>query len=133
MLEWRQLGRAPAIELPRHFAGQRDEAAAYEYLLANRRHLDADAALELARLARRREEWTLALEIWNELTGSGNVEATERLAKYYEHHAQDVPRALQLTERLLQLGPGSQEHRHRERRLLRKLAPNTRYTELKLD
>ncbi len=106
----------------RHIARQGDEAAAYDYLLTNRRYLNSDAALELARISRRRREWPLALEIWNELTRTGNAQATQRLAKYYEHDAQDIPRALQFTERLLRLEPGSREHQHRAQRLLRKLS-----------
>ncbi len=108
--------------IARHFERQSDEAAAYEYLLANRRHLNPDAALELARLSRRREDWELAVDIWYELAAFDHVEAIERLAKYHEHVARNVPVALKFTHQLLRLERDEQKHQCRESRLLAKLS-----------
>ncbi len=107
--------------IARHFERQSDEAAAYEYLLANRTHLNPDAALELARLSRRREDWELAVDIWYELAAFDHVEAIERLAKYHEHVARNVPVALTFTHQLLRLERDEQKHQRRESRLLAKL------------
>lgn len=105
----------------RHFQRERDEASAYEYLLANREFLNTDAALELARLARRRKEWELAVDTWHGLAANENLEAIERLAKYYEHVDRDIPLAIRLTRQLLQLDRHPRRHEHREKRLLAKL------------
>ena len=105
----------------RHLQRERDEASAYEYLVANRELLDTEATLELARLARRRNEWGLAVDTWHGLAVNDNLEAIERLAKYYEHVNRDIPLAMQLTRQLLQLDPQPRRHVHRERRLLAKL------------
>ncbi len=102
----------------RHYHRQSDESAAYEYLLAHRAHLDARAALDLARLARRRGNWTLAVKIWQELSRRDDHEALERLAKYYEHVARDIATALVHTRRLRDLDGAEERHLHRERRLL---------------
>ena len=79
------------------------------------------AALELARLARRRGNWALAVTTWRELAMHDHVEALEGLAKYYEHKESDFAQALQLTQRLLGVDQqGANRHAHRERRLLGK-------------
>ena len=109
--------------IARHYERQIDETAAYEFLLANRPHIDTFAAMELARLARRRGDWALAVATWKELARDNHTEALERLAKYYEHIECDISCALHLTQRLLTVDqPGERRHGHRERRLLRKSA-----------
>lgn len=110
----------------RHYQRYRDEASAFEYLLANRNYLNADAALELAHFARRRKDWELAVETWHQLSEHNNVEAIERLAKYFEHVARDLPLALEFTRRLLQADQKDLRHVHRENRLLAKLAAAVR-------
>ena len=87
----------------------------------NRAQLDDEALMELARLARRKRNWALAIEIWDELTRKGNPEAIERLAKYYEHIVRDYDRALQLCRTLIQHDGSMRQHGYRERRLLVKL------------
>ena len=92
------------------------------YLEAHRQQLEPTGKLELARLARREGDWDLALEIWSELARGNQVEATEHLAKYYEHRAGDVVRAREFTERLLGLEPDRPAHGQRAARLDGKLA-----------
>lgn len=109
---------------------QRDECQTYRYLLANRTRLDGPALLELARLARRQQHWPLAVEIWTQLAAScQHPEAIEHLAKYYEHREPELPRALHFTRALTAAGPNAHAHRHREQRLLKKLAAQIRKRE----
>ena len=105
---------------------RRDEHHGYRYLLANREKLDAKASLELARLARRQNHWLLALGIWNELAQHNHPEAIEQLAKYYEHREPDLTLALRFTRALATVAPNTPAHRHREQRLLKKLAAQAR-------
>jgi len=100
----------------------REPATVLAYLEAHRRQLEPRAKLELARLARREGDWNLAIDVWSELADAGQVEATEHLAKYYEHQARDVSRARKLTERLLGLEPCKASHRQRAARLDGRLA-----------
>ncbi|MFQ5912229.1 MAG: ribonuclease H-like domain-containing protein [Nitrospinota bacterium] len=112
---------ANILACARHYRSQLNEAEAYNYLLANRPHLDHNALLELARLGRRRGEWALSVEIWRDLATEGNLEALERLAKYYEHVARDFSLALKFTRKLAQLDRFAEKHRRRENRLAAKL------------
>ena len=93
----------------------------FEYLHANRYRLEDDALLELARLARGRRDWSLAVEIWADLAAAGKPAAHERLAKYEEHVRGNLARALAYTRSLCELEPGVARHRIRSARLLRKL------------
>lgn len=101
---------------------RRDEGHSYRYLLANRARLDGEALLELARLARRQNHWPLAVSIWEQLAARQHPAAIEQLAKYYEHRATDLPLALRFTRALAAIAPSAGPHRHREQRLLKKLA-----------
>jgi hypothetical protein len=106
----------------RHTAGGGDgEQAAFEYLERHRAHLDTPGLLELARLARRRREWHLAVEVWEQLAAAGVPAAVEHLAKYYEHEVRDFERALQVTARLMAHAPHDRQHRRREARLRARL------------
>lgn len=98
------------------------ERATYEFLERHRAHLDAEGLLELARLARRRRQWDLAVELWEQLAGDGVVAAIEHLAKYYEHEKRDFERALRTTDRLIACAPGVRAHRRRDARLRARLA-----------
>ena len=104
----------------RHGAGG-DEARAFEYLERHRAHLDAEGLLELARLARRRREWDLAVELWEQLAAAGVAAAIEHLAKYYEHERRDLERALQVTRELMAHDPDDRQHRRRDARLRARL------------
>jgi hypothetical protein len=106
----------------RHDDDRRDaEQAVFEYLERHRAHLDAAGLLELARLARRRREWDLAVALWEELAGAGEAAAVEHLAKHYEHVVRDYERARQLTGRLLACAPHDRHHRRRDARLRARL------------
>jgi uncharacterized protein YprB with RNaseH-like and TPR domain len=98
------------------------EHAAFDYLHRHRGILEADGLLELARLARRRRDWTLAVAIWEELAGEGEPAAIEHLAKYLEHEKKDFRQALEVTARLLARAPGDREHLRRDARLRGRLA-----------
>ena len=98
------------------------ETDSFAFLVAQRAHLDADGLLELARLARRRREWRLAVAIWEQLAASGMAAAIEHLAKYYEHQRRDFRRASELTRNLIEHAPGEPSHRRRAERLRARLA-----------
>ena len=94
----------------------------HRYLLANRSGLNAKGLRDLARRSRHLGEWEVAVEIWTELSAQRDVEATEHLAKYYEHRAKDLARARSITAELLRLQPEVEQHRARARRLDRRLS-----------
>ncbi len=91
---------------------------ALSLLQENRDRLDQSGLLQLARLFRRNRRWQEALEIWKGLAESGNEDAREQLAKYYEHIARDYQQAFACASEL----PTNAEHLYRCRRLIRKLA-----------
>ena len=90
---------------------------AFELLLANRDALYPSALLDLARLHRRRGDWSAAGAIWKSLAGQGNPRALVAQAKYLEHRERDYAQALEWVERL----PAGPETEHRRRRLVGKL------------
>jgi hypothetical protein len=90
---------------------------AFELLLANRDGLAHPGLLDLARLHRRRDEWSAASDIWGALAEEGLREAITAQAKYLEHRARDNLGALALARRL----PPGPEREHRCRRLEAKL------------
>ena len=71
---------------------------------------------------RRRQNWELAVAIWEPLAQQQCVEAIERLAKYHEHVRWDYQSALELTSQLKTLARDQSAHRQRERRLRAKLS-----------
>jgi uncharacterized protein YprB with RNaseH-like and TPR domain len=99
-----------------------EEQAIFEYLQHHRARLDRDGQLELARLARRRGEWALAVELWRQLAADGLPVAIEHLAKYYEHEQRDYESALEVTSRLLARDPHDRQYRRRDTRLRARLA-----------
>jgi len=106
-----------------HGSGEGDgEQPMFEYLRRYRSSLDRDGQLELARLARRRGEWLLAVDLWQQLAAEGLPVAIEHLAKYYEHQQRDYERALEATSRLLAGAPHDRQYRRRETRLQARLA-----------
>lgn len=112
---------ACARHLGHDFEGGADERTTYEFLDRHRAHLDASGLLELARLARRRRAWNVAVELWEQLAGDGVAVAIEHLAKYYEHEKRDFERALRATGRLMACAPGDRQHRRRDARLRARL------------
>lgn len=114
--------RAWAAHRRRILGGGRGEEAAFEYLRHHRAALRPDGLLELARLARRRERWDLAVAVWEELAEIGEPSAMEHLAKYFEHERKDYPRALEATARLIARDPADRHHRRRDARLRARIA-----------
>ena len=106
----------------RYLSMRLGDGEAYEYLLAHRPQLDVESALELARLARRRRHWQVAVESWRPLAAKGHTQAIECLAKYYEHIVCDLTSALQFTETLLEIDGACERYAQRHRRLLGKAA-----------
>ena len=96
------------------------DRAALEYLQRHRDNLDLSGQLEMARTARRTGDWSLAVDIWQELARQGNGHAIEQLAKYFEHRLHDYRTALSWVDTLLTLEGDIEAHRRRHRRLLRK-------------
>ena len=109
-------GADPRIVLPAATRGPGSDSA-YRYLRAKRPRLDGESLRALARCARRRGEWPLAIEIWRRLATEHCVESIESLAKYHEHVARDFIEAGVLTSALIALEPGAAHHRHRAARL----------------
>jgi len=108
---------ADVLAVARAYLVRDDEDRALQLLLQAGEDLDEDAALELARLHRRRGEWPQARTLWERLAGQGCIEAIERLAKYHEHQRRDWPTALAYAQRL----PRRPEHDHRRQRLQARL------------
>lgn len=80
---------------------------------------------DLAAVDRKLEDHASAHATWSDLAGSPNpfrVRALEELAKHHEHRAKDLQLALEATRTALALEE-SPTLRHREQRLLRRLAP----------
>jgi uncharacterized protein YprB with RNaseH-like and TPR domain len=98
------------------------EQAAFDYLQRHRGTLETDGLLELARLARRRRDWSLAVAIWEQLAGKGEPAAIEHLAKYLEHEKKDFRQALEATARRLARAPDDRHHLRRDARLRGRLA-----------
>ena len=109
-------GAKPRIVLPPAARGPGSEAA-YTYLSARRRSLDPESLRALARCARRRGDWPLAVETWQALAAAECVESLESLAKFHEHVARDFGRAEAVTSTLIALEPGAARHHHRAARL----------------
>jgi hypothetical protein len=79
---------------------------------------------DLAALERKREQYSAAIDIWNDLAGSKNpfqVKAYEELAKHYEHELKNYLGALEFTRAARELEE-SDELWKREKRLLQRVA-----------
>jgi uncharacterized protein YprB with RNaseH-like and TPR domain len=94
--------------------------------------LYSDTLLRLSLLHKRNSNYPAAIPLWEKAASSQRIFAYEELAKYYEHHAQDLAKALQWTQAALEYldseGQASIETRqwkpefeHRLERLQRKL------------
>ncbi len=108
---------ADPLAVARHREAREGPASARALLASSRAQLDARGLHELARLAHREGDPTLAVEVWMELASRGDARALEALAKHAEHAERDPARARGLTERLLALEPRSAAHRRRAARL----------------
>ena len=109
-------GADPRVVLPPGARGPGSDPA-YRYLRARRLRLDDDSLRALARCARRRRDWLLAVDIWAALAATNCIESLESLAKYYEHIARDFREASASTSTLIALEPVAARHRHRAARL----------------
>ena len=109
-------GADPRVVLPPAAHGPGSDTA-YRYLRTRRLRLDDDSLRTLARCARRRRDWRLAVDIWVALAATNCIESLESLAKYYEHVARDFREASASTSILIALEPVAARHRHRAARL----------------
>ena len=109
-------GADPRVVLPPAARGPGSDSA-YRYLRARRLRLDDDSLRALARCARRRRDWLLAVDIWAALAATNCIESLESLAKYHEHIARDFHEASASTSTLIALEPVAARHRHRAARL----------------
>ncbi len=64
-------------------------------------HLYWDTVYRYSFLLKRSGRWADALSLWSQAAGANKLYAFEELAKYYEHHAKDLPTALDWTQRAL--------------------------------
>ncbi|MBK1719125.1 hypothetical protein [Thiocystis violacea] len=78
----------------------------------------AAGRLELARLYRRRGDWSGAVRIWEALAAEGDPSARAALAKYHEHQTHDRRQVLAFALDL----PAGPERERRCERLREKLA-----------
>jgi hypothetical protein len=113
---------ADVVSIARYYRQQGDEDAALTHLQRHHKQLGEQGLLDLAWMYRRRQNWELAVAIWEHLAQRQCVEAIERLAKYHEHVRRDYPSALELTSQLKTLDRYQSAHQQRERRLRAKLS-----------
>jgi uncharacterized protein YprB with RNaseH-like and TPR domain len=89
---------------------------------------NAEAGMALSLHHRRRRDWEKAVAVWESMIDSSrSAFAAVELAKYLEHRARRLDRALEMVELLLSWNPhldarGRQEIRKRKERLQRKLS-----------
>ncbi len=62
---------------------------------------DCEALLHLASLYKKQRHWDKAVKLWSKPILTSNFKALEELAKYYEHKAKDIEKALQITQRAI--------------------------------
>jgi uncharacterized protein YprB with RNaseH-like and TPR domain len=111
---------ANPLAIARYWKRQGDERRACDYLCAHRARLGDAALLELAGLVKRRGNWSVATEIWNELAERGNLEALERLATYHERVSKQLDDALRYTHQLIRREHRIERQQAREKRILRR-------------
>lgn len=95
-----------------HHVSRGEADRALRLLGAERARLDRAGWLDLARLHRRRGDWAEARAIWESLAEVGEATACLELAKYYEHRAHDIARALVFAS-ALPPGPSTEARRAR--------------------
>ena len=111
-LEDPSLTGADAHAVALHHLSRGEQEPALRILKDAREHLDAAGLRDLARLHRRLGEWQEASAIWEGLAAKGDRIALCALAKFYEHQARDIPRALDCA---LALPPSAEQERRCER------------------
>jgi uncharacterized protein len=89
-----------------------DKPRAYALLRSTSQPLDDRGKRLLAQLARRAEEWTLALRLWEELASRGCRDSAEQLAKYHEYVSRDLAVARRYCQ---QLKPGAEQAKRLKR------------------
>jgi hypothetical protein len=110
---------ADPVAVTRQRLRKGEEDTVYAYLLDNRDRLDPRALLTLARMARRRRDWEVAIGIWSHLATADDTEALECLAKFHEHVGHDAQAALAITRRLADVELSVPRHLTRLARLER--------------
>jgi len=113
--------RTDAGAIARMQVRRRRPTCARAHLTASESQLDASALLQLAALHRVQGDWQNAIRVWQGLYEQGSLAACESLAKYHEHVARDLHRALVWCDVLCLAVPGSVDHQRRRLRLLGKL------------
>lgn len=108
---------ADVAAVARHRLRLGDAASAVGLLRDATTRLGDDALLLLASLYRRSGDWAHAVAVWEMLATAGEPAAVEALAKYHEHHGNDLRQALRLARRL----PDGSSRTRRCARLERKL------------
>ncbi len=89
-----------------------DESTAYRLLKSAKQPLDDRGKRLLGHLARRAEDWALAVGLWEELAARGCADSAEQLAKYHEYVSRNLEVALRYCE---QLKPGENQSRRLQR------------------
>ncbi|MGA7799401.1 MAG: ribonuclease H-like domain-containing protein [Gammaproteobacteria bacterium] len=105
------------LAVARFQRGRGDGASALAMLEAYGHNLCPAGSNELARLHRDQGDWAAAVAIWRRLAADDNVEALERLSKFYEHVCGDFAQALHYAERLALVERANPAHAHRLQRL----------------
>jgi hypothetical protein len=86
--------------------------AAYTLLKSTGQALNKRGKRLLGQLARRAQDWELALKLWQELANRGCEDSLEQLAKYHEHVSGNLAVARHYSERL---APGLDKARRLQR------------------
>jgi len=115
-------GEIDLAALAREHDRRGELAAARRLLHDHESALDHAALLYFARLLKRERRWPDAVRLWGRLAGLGIAEAMAELAKFHEHGSRDLCSALEWTRSLIGVEGHLPHHRHRECRLLKKLA-----------
>lgn len=95
-----------------HWLSGFDRPRAYALLKSTAQPLDVRAKRLLGQLARRAEDWGLAVSLWEELAKLGCRDSAEQLAKYHEHVSRDLTVARCYCE---QMTPGAEKTRRLQR------------------
>jgi uncharacterized protein YprB with RNaseH-like and TPR domain len=86
--------------------------AAYTLLKSTGQVLNMRGKRLLGQMARRAQDWELAIKLWQELANRGCEDSLEQLAKYHEHVSGNLAVARRYSERL---APGREKARRLQR------------------
>jgi hypothetical protein len=97
--------------MARYYRQQGAEDAAFTHLQRHHKRLGEQGLLDLAWMYRRRQNWELAVSIWEPLAQRQCAEVIERLGKYHEPVRRDYQTAFELTSQLKTLDRDQRAHR----------------------